>query len=343
MLEFKPDDTPGEVLWPGFDPIFADLPARNEELRYGLSIAEDEFVLVYPGNTHASNREEMRSLYTSVGLLNSRGHKVRLVRFGTDYCDPMDGNREFVLPYCLELGFRPRQALPGPMAMADALVQPGRPSRFNDYRLPSKLPDFLISGRPVVLPRTNLGRFLRDGEECLLLDEGDAIEIAGKLERLIRDPDLRQRIGMGGKEFACRELNWEPIAAKIRCFYERVLTSLPRGPVAHYSEPRDSEQSPRGLLRMPCWPPMDAGTLQAAASRYAGCFPVPTLSYATVQDFCDSYDHLQALATETHDLKDCQRPWTLGGDTRHCAAGRAAPGNWGRRTNRRRTIELPGL
>lgn len=239
LLEFKPDDTPGEVLWPGFDPIFAHLPANNAELRYGLSIGEDEFVLVYPGNTHASNREEMRSLYTSVGLLNSRGHKVRLVRFGTDYCDPMDGNREFVQACCLELGFRPRQALPGPMAMADALVQPGRPSRFNDYRLPSKLPDFLISGRPVVLPRTNLGRFLRDGEECLLLDEGDAIEIADKLERLIRDPDLRQRIGTGGKEFACRELNWEPIAAKIRCFYDRVLTSpdrmvlRPRDPVPH--------------------------------------------------------------------------------------------------------------
>ena len=28
-------------------------------------------------------------------------------------------------------------------------------------------------------------------------------------------------------------------------------------------------------------------------------------------DYCDSYDHLPALATEAHDLKDCQRPWTF--------------------------------
>ena len=319
LLEFKPDATPGEVLWPGFDPAFAALPARNPELRYGLSIGEDEFVLVYPGNTHASNVEEMRSLYTSVGLLNNRGHKVRLVRFGTDYCDPLDGNREFVRPYCLELGFRSRQALPGPMAMADALVQPGRPSRFNDYRFPSKLPDFLVSGRPVILPRTNLGRFLRDGDECLHLEEGDAIDIANKLEVLIRDPALRRQIGAGGRDFAQRELNWEPIAAKIRRFYDGVLASQPSGrvarlpgaPVHRNRELPARKWPPAPLARNPRWSRMDSTALEAAASRYAGCFPVSALSYATVQDFCDSYDHLQALATETGDLKDCQRPWTF--------------------------------
>ena len=298
LLEFKPEGIPGEVVWPGFDPAMANLPADNPELRYGLSIGKDEFVLVYPGNTHASNLEEMRSLYTSVALLNSRGHKVRLVRFGTDYSDPLDGHPEYVSRYCLELGFRSKQALPGPMSMADALVQPGRPGEFNDYRFPSKLPDFLVSGRPVVLPKTNAGRFLRDGEECLHLEEGHAIDIAAKLERLIGDRALRQRIGAGGKRFACRELNWETIAPKLFCFYERVLA-------------RTGPQTSGSLIRKPCWPYMPAETLEAANARYGGCFPAPPLSYGTVQDYCDSYDHLPALATEAHDLKDCQRPWTF--------------------------------
>ena len=62
------------------------------------------------------------------------------------------------------------------------LVQPGRPDAFNDYRFPSKLPEFLASGRPVMLPRTNIGLHLEDGVEALLLGHGDADEIADKVD-----------------------------------------------------------------------------------------------------------------------------------------------------------------
>jgi glycosyltransferase involved in cell wall biosynthesis len=306
LLEFLPQGSLSEVAWPGFDPIFASLPERNPELRYGLSIAEDEFVVVYTGNTHASNLEEMRSLYTGIGLLGSRGYKIRLIRFGTDYRDPLDSIREMVRPYCIEMGFRSRETLPGHMAMADALVQPGKPGGFNDYRFPSKVPDFLVSGRPVVLPRTNIGRFLRDREECLHLDEGNAIDIANKLELLIREPGLRKQIGKGGREFAQRELGWKATAAKFCGLYHRVLSLPPRS--SGRAACRDLSVR---RIRNPRWPRMDARTLEAAASRYAGCFPVDALSYGTVRDFCDSYDHLHALATEAHDLKDCQRPWVF--------------------------------
>ena len=50
--------------------------------------------------------------------------------------------------------------------------------------------------------------------------------------------------------------------------------------------------------------------LAAAAERYR-TYPVAPLSYGTVRDYCDSFDHLQALATLNGDLKDLQRPWML--------------------------------
>ncbi len=46
------------------------------------------------------------------------------------------------------------------------------------------------------------------------------------------------------------------------------------------------------------------------ADRYAG-HVVPALSYGTVRDFCDSFDHFGALATVSGDLKDAQRPWMV--------------------------------
>jgi hypothetical protein len=53
----------------------------------------------------------------------------------------------------------------------------------------------------------------------------------------------------------------------------------------------------------------DAG-LRAAAGRY-NAFSAEPLGYGTVRDYCDSFDHLHALATSSGDLKDLQRPWML--------------------------------
>jgi ubiquinone/menaquinone biosynthesis C-methylase UbiE len=46
------------------------------------------------------------------------------------------------------------------------------------------------------------------------------------------------------------------------------------------------------------------------ASHYSG-YSADPLSYGTVRDYCDSFDHLNPLATAVGDLKDCQRPWVL--------------------------------
>jgi glycosyltransferase involved in cell wall biosynthesis len=120
------------------------------------------------------------------------------------------------------LGFVPRSVLLELLGSSDFLVQPGCSNAFNDYRLPSKLPDFLASGRPVILPRTNLGLMVRDGVEALLLDVGDAEEIAAKVAWVLSNPEQAKRIGAAGREFA-RQMSWENQAARLAAFYEDVL------------------------------------------------------------------------------------------------------------------------
>lgn len=56
--------------------------------------------------------------------------------------------------------------------------------------------------------------------------------------------------------------------------------------------------------------PIDDATLLAVADRYRTRRPDP-LAYGTVRDYCDSFDHLHALATLNGDLKDLQRPWVF--------------------------------
>ena len=286
LLEFQPPGVPAETVWPAFEPeLFTPDPAEPG-LRRELGIGDGDSVLVYAGNVHTSNAAEVRSLYLAVAALNRAGRPLKLVRLGRDYVRFIERELRSVERHVIRVPMQPRSEVPRYMRLADVLVQSGRPDGFNDYRLPSKLPEFLATGRPVVLPATNIGRFLEDGKECVLLRRGDALEIAGIIERLLDDPEQRVRLAEGARAFAERNFSWVASAHKLKRFYDRVL----------------------GLRPTPLHVP-DAA-LHRVRDRYAGRVP-PRLSYATVRDYCDSADHLPSLATANEDMKDVQRPWAL--------------------------------
>jgi glycosyltransferase involved in cell wall biosynthesis len=218
LLELKPASVPGVVVWPGFDEAVLSPARPRKAVRVALGLAPEQLALVYTGNVHDTNLEEVRSLYAAVGLLRERGLPVVLVKTGWNFVHRSSLPR--LGDGLHDLGWVARTHVPELLEAADVLVQPGRPDAFNDYRFPSKLPEFLASGRPVVLPRTNIGLHLEDGVEALLLERGDAGEIAGRVERLAADPELRTSIGARGREFALRELRWSRNVERIVELYD---------------------------------------------------------------------------------------------------------------------------
>ncbi|MGH8524288.1 MAG: glycosyltransferase, partial [Gammaproteobacteria bacterium] len=209
LLDFKPTGIPAHVIWPGFDPSILAASNSQGQLRAELGLTSDDVVLAYTGNIHPSNLDEVRSLYVAVALLRRAGHQARLIKTGWNQVD-MGWTVELgVDDAVVDLGFVSRRRLGDLLSIADVLVQPGGPSRFNDYRFPSKLPEFLASGKPVILPRTNIGLHLRDGEEALLLERGHAVEIFEKVARVVQDPMLAERLGEKGRAFALKRLRWE--------------------------------------------------------------------------------------------------------------------------------------
>jgi glycosyltransferase involved in cell wall biosynthesis len=111
------------------------------------------------------------------------------------------------------------------MALADIFVQPGVPDAFNDYRFPSKLPEFFALGRPVVLPRTNLGTALRHGVDAYVLDRADAAGIAGAVRALREDPALAERLARGATAYAAANFSWRRSAAALASFYAGLAAS----------------------------------------------------------------------------------------------------------------------
>lgn len=217
LLELKPASVPGVVVWPGFDEAVLAPERSTQHVRAELSIPNDAFMVVYTGNVHEFNLAEVRELYLAIARLRASGRATVLVKTGWNFV-PRSSLVELGQGL-RDLGWVSRSSLADLLAAADVLVQPGWPNDFNDYRFPSKLPDFLASGRPVVLPKTNIGLHLRDGVEALLLERGDACEIALRIETLARDAELRNRLGEGGRHFALRELRWSQAVDRIATLY----------------------------------------------------------------------------------------------------------------------------
>jgi glycosyltransferase involved in cell wall biosynthesis len=227
LLEFKPENIPGLVFFPGFDMEYAQIGGRDEITRKEFGISPDEILVVYTGNIHNSNFKEVRSLLLAIVIANRRGLKVKLIKTGSNhYLLPEISDSE-VRPHLIDLGFVPRAQVPILIAAADVLVQPGHSNDFNDYRFPSKLPEFLVSGRPVILPRSNVGLLLEHRRQAVILDDGHSLEIADALEQLALDPALRAEVGRNGRNFALENLSWIKNAPLLPTFYQRCLAEPP--------------------------------------------------------------------------------------------------------------------
>ncbi len=226
LKETLPQGLDTLLLEPGvdFEAFGGPAPAhRRAGMLKAIGAPPGAAVLVYPGNIHRANAAEMAELYRALQLLKSRGRELVLVKTGKDD-----------VPMAEMLGFEPADAgviavgqVPRPflvdlMKCADLFVQPGGPGPFNDYRLPSKLPEFMAIGRPIVLPRTNVGLKLRHGADALLLDSGSAEEIAGHVETILADPPLAARLGAAAQAFARRAYVWERQGRKLLDFLHQL-------------------------------------------------------------------------------------------------------------------------
>jgi glycosyltransferase involved in cell wall biosynthesis len=224
LREFVPAGIPCSVLQPGVDPEYLRPLKAEPSLRKELGLADKEKVIVFTGSNTFANEPDMLELYRGVRVLNQRGTATRLVRTGFNRPEFLESLTPDLKSHVIDLGFIAKSRLPRLLALADVLVQPGQPGPFNDYRLPSKLPEFLASGRPVVLPPTNVALGMTDGAEALFLSSGSPQDIADCCERVLRDPELAATLGKNGAAFARAHFDLAANTAGLLKVYMRVAS-----------------------------------------------------------------------------------------------------------------------
>ncbi|HYJ07008.1 MAG TPA: glycosyltransferase family 4 protein [Chthoniobacterales bacterium] len=222
LERFVPPEVPKLVLWPGADEQLFHPRLRDPALLEQLGIAEGTTVLCYTGNVHSANGRDVRSLYLAAAILDREGTPARLVRTGRDFCPFLGPDEEWARRVSIELGHVEYQEIPAILSLADVLVQPGADNAFNEFRLPGKLPEFFAMGRPVILPQTNVGRFVRHGEEAWVLPKVDALGIVDAVRALRADKALSERLGAGATQFCRQHFNWKKNTRELVEFYQEV-------------------------------------------------------------------------------------------------------------------------
>lgn len=258
LARFLPSAMPRRIIAPIHDQRRFEVSRTAEEIKAAFHLPRDSRLIVFPGGITSANREDVRALYLATKLLNDDGVPTRVVKTGPS-CELLE--RTFPHTFDglrIDLGLVDEAAIPELLSIADGLVQPGRDNAFNRDRFPCKIPEFLLSGRPCVIPalysrphniRTNC---------CLFLRESSPREIADRCQEIFVAPALAEELGRRGRDYAARRFAEKPNAESLLRFYQSVV--LPNAAVVAarairraLSEKREPPPRPAVPPEHPCF------------------------------------------------------------------------------------------
>lgn len=112
--------------------------------------------------------------------------------------------------------------VPNFLNSCDVLIIPRLKNRVNDISFPSKLPEYLAMGKPVVASYTSdTFKIIDDGESGVLFEPGNKQELIDKLI-ILKDKNFRDKLSKNARYLSESKLNW---TVQVAILYKQ-LTNL---------------------------------------------------------------------------------------------------------------------
>lgn len=114
-------------------------------------------------------------------------------------------------------------------ANAQGLLAPLYNDERSQARFPSKIADYLVSGRPVVSGEFGeVGAYLNDGESAFLSATNSVADFADKISELLSSSEKANRVGEAGRRLALREFDSQMHGVRLRRFLCKTVSALQR-------------------------------------------------------------------------------------------------------------------
>lgn len=192
-------------------------PAPDPRARHELGVNGDEVLFTFVGRVVPIKRLDI--LLEALALARRNGSRVQLAIAG-------DGEiRQGLETLALDLGIADsvrflgyRGELPRLAAASDAAVLSS-----DNEGTPVSLIEAAAAGRPAVATDVGGVRDVVNDETGILVPPGDAAALAGGIERLAFDPDLRAKLGAQARKHAVGRFSAERLVDDIDSLYRELL------------------------------------------------------------------------------------------------------------------------
>lgn len=110
------------------------------------------------------------------------------------------------------------------LSTADVCLSPDPRNPLNDVSTMNKVVEYMAMGRPLVSFDLKEAR-VSAGDAAAYAPDNDETAFAGEIDRLLRDAELRERMGSRGRERVENYLSWETSRQALVAFYDRLFDS----------------------------------------------------------------------------------------------------------------------
>lgn len=197
-----------------FSPTFRDPEIRR-------AVGADDGTPVVLLVSRLVKEKDLADLVAMDRSLRERGNRYRLVLVGEG---PMRGELERALPDAYFAGHQTGESLARWYASGDVFVFPSTTETFGNVIVEAH-----ASGLPaVVVDRGGPPDLVAPGETGYIARANDPADLAGHVERLLRDPEARARMGAQGREAAAGR-DWSVINGRLVESYARVVEASRAG------------------------------------------------------------------------------------------------------------------
>ena len=198
--------------------LFRPDKEKRKRIRKKMGIEEDEILIISSGNFNQT--KDIDILIKTMATLCKKYENIKLLLLGKGSEDYMNGiynmiKKNEINHKIIMHDFVQHEKLPSFYNAADIGVWPGK--------LGITIIEALAVGLPIVVCKSKATEFLISNDNGLSFERKDVSDLTTKLEKYVRDHEMREWHGKNSLELVNKELSWEVIAKKSIQIYKGVI------------------------------------------------------------------------------------------------------------------------